>query len=325
MGMGGYVVRRLVWAVVVLLAVTFLTFLVYFELPHVDPTQTFTHGVRTASASARTAQIFGLDQPFYERFLAFAENFFLGDEYGWPGLGTSFHTRGAIRPLITSRALVTIQLALGAVLIWLAIGVPLGIISAVRSRSLVDRMGMAASLLAISTPVFFLAMAALYVFWFRLGVAPGTGYVSPVDGFGAWFGHMIMPWTVLALLFAAFYARMTRANMLEVMSEDFVRTARAKGLSERRLLVRHGLRATMAPLVIMVGMDLGQLFGGVIIIESVFNLPGLGQYALQAVRHADLYVLADVTLLLALSVAIFNLLADLVHAFLDPRVRYRTA
>jgi peptide/nickel transport system permease protein len=156
--MGRYVLRRLLWAVVVLLMVTFLTFLVYFQLPQVDPTQSFTHGMRTASASERTARIFGLDQPFYQRFFAFAAAFFTGDEHGRPGLGFSFHTRGALRPIIASRVLVTVQLALGAALIWLAIGVPLGIVSALRSRSVVDRVGMGFTLLAVSTPVFFLGL-----------------------------------------------------------------------------------------------------------------------------------------------------------------------
>jgi peptide/nickel transport system permease protein len=181
-------------------------------------------------------------------------------------------------------------------------------------------MGLA--LLGVSTPVFFVGAAALFVFWLKLHVAPGTGYVPIGRGIIPWARQMVMPWSVLAVLFAAFYARMGRSSLMDVLGEDFVRTARAKGLSERSV-IRHALRASILPLVTMLGMDLGQLFGGAVITETVFNLPGLGSYAVQSVHHSDLYAVLDITLVVAFAVTLLNLLVDLGYAFLDPRIRYR--
>jgi peptide/nickel transport system permease protein len=206
--------------------------------------------------------------------------------------------------------------------VWLLIGIPLGILSALRPRSKTDRFTMGFALVATSMPVFFLGMIVLYVFWYKLGLIPGAGYVSLGDGFGPWLSHMIVPWIVLALLFAAYYARMTRASMLETLGEDYVQTARGKGISERRVILRHAFRAAMLPLVTMFGMDLGTLFGGAVITETVFNLPGLGSYAVESVRHADLYALLDVTVVVALAITVMNLLVDIAYAWLDPRIRY---
>jgi peptide/nickel transport system permease protein len=177
------------------------------------------------------------------------------------------------------------------------------------------------TLLGVSTPVFFLGVGALYAFWFKLHIAPGTGYVPIGDGVLPWIRQLALPCTVLAMLFAAFYARMGRATLLEVLGEDFVRTARAKGLSERRV-VQHALRASILPMVTMFGMDVGQLFGGAIIIETIFNLPGLGGYAVQSIHHADLYALVDITLVVAFAITMLNLVVDVAYAFLDPRIRY---
>jgi peptide/nickel transport system permease protein len=320
--MGRYVIRRVMWLGVVVLIISLITFLIYFVFPPSDPTQTFTHGMRTAGASARLSHYFGLDQPVYVQYGKFVGHFFLGDEYGWPGLGFSFYTRAAERPLILSRLVVTGQLILGAAFLWLVLGVLVGVISAVRPRSWADRASMGFALVAVSTPVFFLGLIALYVFWSKLGLSPGTGYVSMGSGFADWAGHMVLPWVVLAMLFAAFYARMTRGSLIEALGEDYVRTARAKGLSEGRVIVRHGLRASLVPVVTMLGMDLGQLFGGAVVTETVFNLPGLGALAIQSARRADLYTVVDITMIVAIAVAVLNLLVDLAYAFLDPRVRY---
>jgi peptide/nickel transport system permease protein len=170
--------------------------------------------------------------------------------------------------------------------------------------------------------VFFVGPLALYVFWYKLQWLPGTGFYPISDGLGEWFAHMIMPWTVLALAFAATYARMSRANLIERMGEDYIRTARAKGLSERRVVLKHGLRSSLTPLVTMLGLDLGGLLGGAIITETVFNLPGIGQYAVQSVFSADFYAILDVTIIAAFFVTMANLVVDVVYAFLDPRVRY---
>jgi peptide/nickel transport system permease protein len=311
------------WLGVVVLAISLITFFIYFVFPPSDPTQTFTHGMRTAGASERMAHYFGLDQPMYVQYGKFVGHFFLGDQYGWPGLGFSFYTRAAERPLILSRLVVTSQLILGAAVIWLVLGIAIGVVSALRPRTLADRASMGFALLAVSTPVFFLGLIALYVFWSKLGLSPGTGYASMGNGLGDWAGHMVLPWVVLALLFAAFYARMMRGSLMETLGEDYVRTARAKGLPERRVIVRHALRASLVPVVTMLGMDLGQLFGGAVVTETVFNLPGLGALAIQSARRADLYTVVDITMIVAVAVAVLNLLVDLGYAFLDPRVRYQ--
>jgi peptide/nickel transport system permease protein len=178
------------------------------------------------------------------------------------------------------------------------------------------------ALLGVSTPVFFLGTGVLYAFWFKLHIAPGTGYVPIGGGILPWLRQMILPWSVLAVLFVAFYARMGRGTLIEALEEDYVRTARAKGLGEGRVVVRHALRASLMPMVTMFGMDLGHLFGGAVITETVFNLPGLGNYAVQSVHHADLYAVLDITLVVAFSVAVLNLLVDLAYAIVDPRIRY---
>jgi peptide/nickel transport system permease protein len=321
--MARYIGRRALWAVFVLIVMTTITFVIYFVMPpNTSVYEQFTHGAETSQASELTKTALGLDKPVYVQYGLFMKHLFLGDQYGWPGMWFSFQTRSALKPIIASRAIVTAQLALGAAFVWLLIGIPLGILSALRPRSRFDRFSMGFALVAASTPVFFLGMMVLYVFWFKLGIIPGAGYVPLTDGFGPWISHMIVPWIVLALLFAAFYVRMTRATMIESLSEDFVRTARGKGISERRVIVRHAFRAAMLPIVTMFGMDLGALFGGAVITETVFNLPGLGSYAVQSVRHADLYAILDITVVVAIAITFMNLLVDIAYAWLDPRIRY---
>jgi peptide/nickel transport system permease protein len=321
--MGRYIGRRALWAVVVLVIMISITFVIYFVMPpNTSVYEQFTHGAETTRASELTKSALGLDRPLYVQYGLFMKHLFLGDQYGWPGMWMSFQTRSALKPIIASRAIVTFQLALGAAVVWLMIGIPLGIISALKPRSKVDRFSMGFALFAASTPVFFLGMLVLYVFWFKLGIIPGAGYRPLTDGFVPWFSHMIVPWIVLALLFAAYYARMSRASMIEALDEDYVQTARGKGLSERRVIFRHAFRSAMLPLVTMFGMDLGALFGGAVITETVFNLPGLGAYAVQAVHHADLYAILDITVVVAIAITTMNLFVDIAYAWLDPRIRY---
>ena len=321
--MGRYIGRRMLWAVVVLVIMITITFVIYFVMPpNTSVYERFTHGAETTQASEFTKSALGLDRPFYVQYGLFMKHLFLGDQYGWPGMWMSFQTRTALKPIIASRAIVTFQLALGAAVVWLLIGIPLGIISALKPRSKADRFSMGFALVAASTPVFFLGMMVLYVFWFKLGIIPGAGYRSLAEGFWPWFSHMMVPWVVLAMLFAAYYARMSRASMIEALDEDYVQTARGKGLSERRVILRHAFRSAMLPLVTMLGMDLGALFGGAVITETVFNLPGLGAYSVQAVRHADLYAVLDVTVVVAVAITFMNLLVDIAYAWLDPRIRY---
>ena len=320
--MGRYIVRRLLWVVLVLLLVSLLTYIIFFVMPPTDPARNFAGRQPTPALVAEVKRQFGLDKPLHTQYLLFVKRFFLGDEYGWPGLGFSFNTRSALKPIIMDRMVVTTQLALGAAIVWLALGIPIGILSALKPRSIFDRLAMGFALVAVSAPVFFLGLLALYLFWFKLGVASGTGYVPISQSFASWLNHMIMPWIVLALLFAAFYARMSRGNLIETMGEDYIRTARSKGLSERTVVLKHGLRASLTPVVTIFGIDLGTLFGGAIITESVFNLQGLGRLAVGSVTSGDLYAIVDVTMIAALAVTLLNVIVDIVYAFLDPRVRY---
>jgi peptide/nickel transport system permease protein len=326
--MGRYIIRRVLWIILVLLIITLFTYFIFFRLPPGDPAVRFAGKQPTPAAIAEVKKQFGLDKPFFVQYANFVKRFFLGDQYGWPGLGFSFNTRSALKPIILQRMTITVQLAFGAAFVWLLLGIPIGVLSALRPRSTGDRLAMGFALFGVSAPVFWLGLIFLYLFWYIPTqhhwaiTAASSGYVPVGLGFFSWLNHMIMPWVVLALLFAAFYARMSRGNLIETMSEDYIRTARAKGLSERRVVFKHGLRASLTPVVTMFGMDLGVLLGGAIITETVFNLQGLGNYVIQSVRGSDFNALIDVTLIAAVFVTLMNLIVDIVYAFLDPRVRY---
>jgi peptide/nickel transport system permease protein len=320
---GRYIARRLLWVVFVLLVITVIAFVIFFVMPPTDPAVTFAGKQPTPQLIAEVRRQFGLDKPLLVQVALFIKRIFAGDQYGWPGLGFSFNTRSPLKPIIFSRMLVTIQLAVGAAVTWLLVGIPIGILSALRPRSIFDRLAMGFALIGVSAPVFFLGPVFLYVFWYKLRIAPGTGYYSISQyGLVPWFQHFIMPWVVLALLYAAFYARMTRANLIETMAQDYIRTARAKGLSEQRVVLRHGLRASLTPIVTMFGLDLGRLLGGAFITETVFNLPGIGNYAIKSAFSGDLYAILDVTIIAGFFITLANLVVDIVYAFLDPRVRY---
>src|SRR5262245_32192659 len=317
-----YIVRRLLWVAITVVIITMITFLIFFVMPPTDPAVAFAGKSPTPEAIAEVRHQFGLDRPVWAQYGLFLRHLFAGDQYGRPGLGFSFATRQPVRSLLVDRIAVTTQLALGAALVWLCIGIPIGIVSAVKRRSLVDRLSMGLALFFVSAPVFWLGLMALWLFWFKLGIAPGTGYVSPATSFGGWLSHMLMPWVVLALLFAAFYARMTRGNLIETMAQDYIRTARVKGLPEWRVVYKDGLPSSLTPVVTMFGMDLGTLFGGAVITETVFNLQGIGQWAVTSVFSSDLPAILAVTIVTALAITLLNLVVDVVYAYLDPRVRY---
>jgi peptide/nickel transport system permease protein len=224
--------------------------------------------------------------------------------------------------MVTERAPRTLLLILGAATIWLVVGVSVGVLSAVKRRTLIDRAAMGFALFGISSPVFWLGLMALFIFWKKLNLTGGTGYVPPSEDLSGFFSHMILPWVVLALLYAASYARMTRNNLLETLGEDYIRTARAKGLSEWTVILKHGLRASLTPIVTMFGLDIALLVGGAIITESVFNIQGLGWLAIDGTLNQDLPVVLGVVMLGAVAVAVMNLVVDIAYAFLDPRVRY---
>jgi len=319
-----YLIRRMLFLVLVLVAVSLFTFIVFVKLPAADP------AIRAAGRHPSKQLLdlirhrFGLDQPIWVQYWKFARGliplpgFFLD-----PHVYYSWYTRTAVRDEIFSRISVTAILTLGAAVIWLAIGIPIGITSAVKSGSVRDRVSMIFALVFVSAPVFWLALVLLYVFHFQLHLMPSSGIPFGTSTLQAVFqGRFVLPWFSLALTSAAFYSRMVRGNLMETMNEDYIRTARAKGLSEQKVIYKHGLRSALTPVVTMFGLDVAFLLGGAIITESVFQLPGLGQYALQALIIADFPAVMGVTVLGALFIVVANLIVDIVYAFLDPRVRY---
>jgi peptide/nickel transport system permease protein len=317
-----YIARRLLWTIVVVFCVIAITFAVFYLLPAGDPALRFAGKNPTDQEIALIHHRLGLDKPWYVQFGRFTWHFFTGDQFGWPGLGYTYASGTSVKSLVFARAPRTLLLIAGAAVLWLISGVAIGVLSAVRRRSFADRFAMGFALFGISTPVFWLGLMMLYIFWSKLGWLPGTGYVSPADSPTGFISHMILPWITLALLYAAFYARMTRNNLLETLGEDYIRTARAKGLSERRVIFKHGLRASLTPIVTMFGMDIALLVGGAVITETVFNLQGLGYLAINSATNQDLPIVAGVVLLAAVAVAIANLVVDILYAFIDPRVRY---
>ena len=317
-----YLLRRLAWAVVVLLAVTLVTFVIFYKLPSGDPALRFVGKQPTPESIAMVRHNLGLDRPFYIQYAKFLKAIVTGDAYGWPGLGYSYDSSVPIRDKIIEKAPRTISLIVGASILWLVFGILIGVVSAIKRRTAIDRIAMGFALFGISAPVFWLGLMALFIVWFKLGLTAGTGYTPLTENPEQWASHLILPWIVLALLYAAIYARMVRGNLLDAMGEDYIRTARAKGLSERRVIFRHGLRASLAPIVTMFGLDIALLVGGAIITESVFNLDGLGFMAVDSVFRQDLPAILGVVLVATFAVVVMNLVVDIVYAFLDPRVRY---
>lgn len=321
--MGRYIIRRLIWTVLVVLLVSILTFFIFFVLPSGDPAARFAGKQPTPELIAQVRISLGLDKSVPEQYWLFLKHLVTGDQYGWPGLGFSFQTKEAVLPQLIDRARVTLSIIFGGAVLWLAMGIPVGVLSALKRGTRLDRTAMGVALFFVSAPVFWLGLLSLYVFWKQLGWLPGTGYVAFADSPARWASHLILPWMVLALLYAAIYARVVRGNMIDVMSEDYIRTARAKGLPERQVVVRHELRAGITPVVTLLTIDLGVLVGGTIVTETVFNMQGLGNWLLVAAQNNDLPVTLAVTIVVAGCVSILSLVADILYAVLDPRVRFQ--
>jgi peptide/nickel transport system permease protein len=318
-----YLTRRLFWLVITLLVITAITFVIYFVLPPVSPAVLFAGKEATPQLVATVQHELGLDHPVWVQYLLFLKHLVLGDQFGWPGLGFSYVNHSSVKSLLAGRVVVTVVLAVGAALLWLAMGITIGVISAIRQRSVWDRLALGFAIFFISAPVFWLGLVLLWVFWYKLGVAAGTGYFPPGQyGLLTWLDHMILPWFTLALLYAGWYARMTRGAVLDTLRQDYVRTARAKGLGETRILLRHVLRACLTPILTMFGMDLAALVSGTVIVEVVFNLNGVGQWVVQSVTSDDIPSVLAVTVLAALAVMVANLIVDILYAYVDPRVRY---
>ena len=319
--MGRFIIRRLLWVIVLLLAVTFLTFIIFYLFPSADPAELRAGRQPSPALIEQIRHNLGLDKAWYAQYWDYLKKLVLHFD-----LGYSYQNNISVKTQIFDRLPATISLAIGAAVIWLTVGITIGIISAVRSGSLLDRMTMTGALVAISAPVYWLGLVMLYLFANDIGLVhifPGEGSYVPLSQDPVkWFTSLLLPWMVLAAAFAAIYARLLRSTMIESMSEDYIRTARAKGLSERRVILRHGLRSAITPIVTAAGLDIGVLLGGAILTETVFNIPGIGRLAFDSISNSDLPMIQGTVLLGAFFIVTANLVVDVGYAFIDPRVRY---
>jgi peptide/nickel transport system permease protein len=319
--MGRYIIRRLLWALVLLVLVIALTFAIFYLLPSADPAQLRAGRNATAANIAAIRHNLGLDKPVYVQFWDYLKNLVLHFD-----LGYSYQSDASVKSLIFDRLPATLSLTAGAIVIWMLVGIPVGIISAVKRRTLLDRAAMGVALLGVSVPVFWLGLVMLYLFATDIGkfpLLPGANtYVAISSDPGRWFTSLIMPWFVLAASSAAIYARLLRGSLIETMQEDYIRTARAKGLLERTVVLRHGVRSALTPLVTVLGLDIGVLLGGAVLTETVFNVPGIGRLNYDAIIHSDYPIIQGTVLLAAIFIILANIVVDIVYAFLDPRVRY---
>ncbi len=318
--MGTYILRRLLWTVLLLFFVTALTFIIFNVLPTADPAKLRAGRNQTPETVAAIREQLNLDDPFLVRFFDYLKELVLHFDFG-----SSVLNDEPVRPLIFEALPNTLMLVFGAALVWFVSGVVIGTISAIRRGTVIDRVAMTTALVAISAPVYWLGLVALYLFSSDLGVLgifPAAGTYDASRGVFTSISSLFLPWLVLAASFAAIYARLLRANLLETMSEDYIRTARAKGVKERRVVFNHGLRSAITPIITVLGLDVGILIGGAILTESVFGIPGIGRLSFDAIRRNDIDIVQGSTLFLALAVCTMSLLVDVLYAFLDPRVRY---
>jgi peptide/nickel transport system permease protein len=322
--MGAYVVRRLLWLVAVLIAISFITFVIFYVLPSSDPVLLRAGKNPSPELVQSITHTLGLDRPWYVQYGKYMERLVLHLDFG-----TSYQNNVPVRDEILDRLPATLALAFGAMVLWLLVGIPVGILSAMHRRRAGDRTAMGLALLFISAPVYWLGLVALYLFSKDIGQVPflegagsypstGTIFTNP----GEVVPSLILPWIVLAASFAAIYARFVRGSLVEVMHEDYIRTARAKGLPERTVVLKHGMRSAITPVVTILGLDLGILLGGAILTESVFNIPGVGRLAFDSIQKSDLPMVQGTVLLGAFFIVLLTLLVDILYAFLDPRVRY---
>ena len=316
-----YIVRRLLWVIVLLFLVSAITFVIFFALPSADPAQLRAGRQPNPQLVEAIRHKLGLDKSLPVQYYRYMKGLVLHFDFGY-----SYQNNISVKQQIFDRLPATASLAVGAAVVWLVIGISVGTISAIKRRSLFDRVAMGGALVGISAPVYWLGLLSLYLFANDIGkikIFPGSGsYVPLSEDPTKWFTSLILPWFVLAASFAAFYARLLRGNLIEVMSEDYIRTARAKGLRERRVVLRHGIRSAITPIVTAAGLDIGILLGGAILTESVFNIPGVGRLAYDSIQQSDLPMIQGTVLPGAFFIVMMNLVVDIAYAFIDPRVRY---
>ena len=315
-----FLVRRIGQSILVLVASSIVVFGLYFVGPGPDQVaRTFAGRLATAQRITQIKHELHLDQPLYLQYAHWAGNLLHGN------LGYDYYKGQPVRSVIAQAAPPTISLVLGASVIWISYGVFSGIISAVKSRSLMDRTFTTAALFFYSMPTFVLGFGLIWIFAYKLSPIttffPFHGYVPITTNPGQWFEYLILPWLTLALVTSATYTRLTRGSMLDTLGEDYIRTARSKGMSENRVITKHALRASLTPVVTLAGLDIGTALGGAVITETLFGIPGLGWTVIQAINQQDLPIIMGIVILAAAFVVVANLIVDILYAVLDPRVR----
>jgi peptide/nickel transport system permease protein len=321
-----FFIRRLFWAIFLFLVATIITYLIFWVIP-ADPAALAAGKSATPADIERVRHLFHLDEPLWRQYLRFVWNLI---RHG--SLGQSFVNRESVDQIIKKDAPVTASLVFGGAVLWLSLSIPVGILSALRPRSIMDRVSMTFVLVGISAHPVWIGLILSYLFGYRLHLTPIAGYCNFFPGTAGaqcegpvnWAYHLILPWITFMILFAALYVRLIRANVMETMSEDYVRTARAKGASQRRVMIQHVLRNSMLPVVTILGMDIGLALGGAVFTETVFNLRGLGAQLIQSAGRDDLPVVVGIVVFATLAVIVFNFFVDVAYAWLDPRIRLTT-
>jgi len=312
-----FIIRRLIGALLVLIAVSFITYLIFVKIPGGDPAFRIAGRTATAQNIGDIRNKLRLDDPFYDQYWAMMQSLLTGTL-------KSYSSQLNVVQQIKSGIPATFSLCIGAGIIWLGFGILVGIISAVTAGRLSDRVITVLALIGISMPVFWLGLIVRYLFaqGHPFNVLPDGEYVALTSNPWQWFVHLLMPWLVLAVLFIGFYGRVLRSNILDTINEDYVRTAKAKGLSYKRVLVKHVLRNSLIPIVTLFGLDFAAVIGGsAILTETVFDLKGVGWYAAQAVQDLDLPPIMGVTIYATFFIVLFSVIVDLLYAWLDPRIR----
>jgi peptide/nickel transport system permease protein len=313
-----YLVRRVAWAGVLFLAITMVTFILFFVLP-VSRAQTVR---RTEFESNDFKRALMIDGPIYKEY-----GEFVGRIVRHGSLGASFDSRQEVNAIVGQAAPVTLSVVIGGAIVWMLIAIPVGVLSAVRPRSLLDRVTMVGVLIGISAHPLWIGLMLSYFVGYKWQLAPINGYCDltyPSTACGGpiqWAYHLMLPWITFAILFAALYVRMIRANVLDVLDEDYVRTARAKGMSEWKVLRKHVLRNAFLPVITMLGMDIAVTLNAAVFVETVYGLPGLGRTAVRALQRQDLPIILGIVVWTTITILVLNLIVDLLYNWLDPRVR----
>jgi len=332
-----FIIRRLILTVFLLLLVSAITFAIFFLVPRLAGQTAYQLAAQYVGRNPIPSEIkavevkLGLDAPLYLQYGRFVKGIIVGVHYNngpdvsycpFPCFGYSFRNQQPVWPQLISDAPVTLSLAIGGAILWLIGGVSIGVLSALRRGSFFDRLSMGIALAGVSLPVFFTGLISLELFSYKWAIFPNVHYVGITSNPVQWARNLVLPWVTLAFLYAALYARLTRAGMLETMGEDYIRTARAKGLPERKVIIKHGMRAALTPIVTIFGLDLGLLLGGAILTETTFSFPGLGQFTILAIQNQDLPEIQGVVMIAAFFIVVANMIVDILYAVVDPRVRF---